>query len=72
MWYEDAVRWAREGIEWLRGDRRIDSPAGPKATENCHQDAGQAAPGTRKTGNPPPGSDFVHRPYMLMNLGQRD
>src|SRR5260370_18964645 len=54
MWYEDAVRWAREGIEWLLGDRRIDSPAGPKSRRKLPPDCGQAPQGTRKTGNPPP------------------
>src|SRR5260370_14654729 len=54
MWYEDAVRWAREGIEWLLGDRRIDSPAGPKSRRKLPPGCGQAAQGPRKTGNPPP------------------
>jgi hypothetical protein len=63
MWYEDDLWWARESIEWLRGDRRIDSPAGPKAAENCHRDADKQLKAPEK---------LDRRPYMLMNLGQRD
>src|SRR5260370_15709151 len=54
MWYEDAVRWAREGIEWLLGDRRIDSPAGPKSRRKLPPGCGQEAHATRKTENQPP------------------
>src|SRR5260370_27650951 len=45
-------------------------PLGQKAAENCHRDADKQFKAPEKLETP--GSDFVRRPYMLMNLGQRD
>ena len=65
------LRRAQEGIELLRADRRLDSPARAKRWCNCHRHADKRlkAPENWK---PSPVSDFARHPYMLMNLGQRD
>ena len=71
MWYEDAVRRAREGIEWLRAIGVSTVPRGPKGRRTA---TGMPTSGSRhpKTGNPAPFQIFARHPYMLMNLGQRD
>jgi len=66
------LRRAREGIEWLRAIGVSTVPLGQKAVENCHRYADKQLKAPEKTENPPPVSDFVRHPYILMNLGQRD